>query len=117
MVDLAWVTWTGALFLKRYLRPAAHLHTVVTPDNILIADCCSSGCAVVFVAQISYGCTGIGTALEANSLGESPVLVAGTHEQKKKYLGRMTEEPLQCAYCVTGKITNMMRVAALEGCR
>ena len=55
-------------------------------------------------SQISYGCTGIGTALEANSLAEAPVLVAGSHEQKKKYLGRMTEEPLQCAYCVTGAV-------------
>jgi hypothetical protein len=27
--------------------------------------------------QLSYGCTGIGTAMEANSLAESPVLVAG----------------------------------------
>lgn len=25
-----------------------------------------------------------------------PVIIAGTDEQKKKYLGRMTEEPLMC---------------------
>ena len=37
------------------------------------------------------------TAIEANSLAEMPVLLAGTEEQKKKYLGRMTEEPLKAA--------------------
>uniref|UniRef100_A0A8C4R6V5 Medium-chain specific acyl-CoA dehydrogenase, mitochondrial n=1 Tax=Eptatretus burgeri TaxID=7764 RepID=A0A8C4R6V5_EPTBU len=51
--------------------------------------------------EISYGCTGIHTAMEANSLGTSPLLVAGTKEQQKKYLGRLTEAPLMCAYCVT----------------
>lgn len=34
-----------------------------------------------------------------------PVIIAGNEEQKKKYLGRMTEsggdKPLMCAYCVT----------------
>ncbi|XP_064496616.1 medium-chain specific acyl-CoA dehydrogenase, mitochondrial-like isoform X4 [Pseudopipra pipra] len=30
-----------------------------------------------------------------------PVIIAGNEQQQKKYLGRMTEEPLMCAYCVT----------------
>ena len=45
--------------------------------------------------ELAYGCTGIMTAMEANGLAEAPVIIAGTHEQKKKYLGRMTEAPLQ----------------------
>ncbi len=51
--------------------------------------------------ELAYGCTGIQTAAEANSLAEAPVLLAASHEQKKKYLGRMTEAPLMAAYCVT----------------
>ncbi|XP_067845896.1 medium-chain specific acyl-CoA dehydrogenase, mitochondrial [Heptranchias perlo] len=51
--------------------------------------------------EIAYGCTGIQTAIEANSLGEMPVILAGNEQQQKKYLGRMTEAPLMCAYCVT----------------
>ncbi|XP_078416777.1 medium-chain specific acyl-CoA dehydrogenase, mitochondrial [Cetorhinus maximus] len=51
--------------------------------------------------EIAYGCTGIQTAIEANSLGQMPVILAGSEEQQKKYLGRMTEAPLMCAYCVT----------------
>uniref|UniRef100_A0A8D3DWS6 Medium-chain specific acyl-CoA dehydrogenase, mitochondrial n=1 Tax=Scophthalmus maximus TaxID=52904 RepID=A0A8D3DWS6_SCOMX len=51
--------------------------------------------------ELAYGCTGVQTAIEANSLGQMPVIIAGNEAQKKKYLGRMTEEPLMCAYCVT----------------
>lgn len=51
--------------------------------------------------EIAYGCSGIGTAIEANTLAQMPVILAGNDAQKKKYLGRMTEEPLKCAYCVT----------------
>lgn len=37
----------------------------------------------------------------ANGLAQAPVILAGNDAQKKKYLGRMTEEPLMCAYGVT----------------
>ena len=37
--------------------------------------------------------------MEANSLGEMPVIVAGNDEQQKKYLGRMLEEPIMCVSC------------------
>ena len=39
--------------------------------------------------------------MEANGLASAPVIIAGSEEQKKKYLGRLTEAPLQAAYCVT----------------
>jgi acyl-CoA dehydrogenase len=64
-----------------------------------IGASCMDG--VIVQEEISWGCSGISTAIEANSLAQAPVLVAGTDAQKKKYLGRMTEEPLQAAYCVT----------------
>ncbi|KAG0144937.1 hypothetical protein CROQUDRAFT_672084 [Cronartium quercuum f. sp. fusiforme G11] len=51
--------------------------------------------------EISYGCSGIQTAIEANGLAQAPVIVAGSENLKKKYLGRLTEEPLVAAYCVT----------------
>jgi acyl-CoA dehydrogenase len=51
--------------------------------------------------EIAWGCTGIGTAIEANGLAEAPVIVAGNDAQKKEYLGRMTEAPLMAAYAVT----------------
>lgn len=61
--------------------------------------------ACIITEEMAWGCTGITTAIAANGLGQAPILLAGTHEQKKKYLGRMTEptsgNPLMCAYCVT----------------
>lgn len=52
---------------------------------------------VVINEELAYGCSGVSTAIEANSLAEMPVILAGNHDLKKKYLGRMTEAPLQCA--------------------
>merc|ERR1719220_1575888 len=57
------------------------------------------GCMVT--EKMAYGCTGIMTALEANGLGSMPIMIAGNHEQKKKYLTRLIEEPIMCAYGVT----------------
>lgn len=57
------------------------------------------GCLIT--EKISYGCTGIMTALEANGLGSMPIMIAGNEEQKKKYLTRLIEEPIMCAYGVT----------------
>ncbi|XP_058793197.1 medium-chain specific acyl-CoA dehydrogenase, mitochondrial [Phymastichus coffea] len=57
------------------------------------------GCVVS--EALAYGCTGIKTALEGSGLGQTPVILAGNKEQQKKYLGRLLEEPLVAAYCVT----------------
>ncbi|MEQ2218833.1 hypothetical protein XENOCAPTIV_008681 [Xenoophorus captivus] len=52
--------------------------------------------ACLITEELAYACTGMQTAMEANSLGQMPVILAGNEAQKKKYLGRMTEEPLMC---------------------
>ncbi len=57
------------------------------------------GCIVT--EEFAYGCTGIATAMEANALAAAPVIVAGSDEQKKEFLGRLTSQPLFAAYCVT----------------
>ncbi len=57
------------------------------------------GCLIA--EEIAAACSGIGTALEANTLAEAPVIVGGSEEQKKKWLGMMTEEFKLAAYCVT----------------
>ncbi|KAI9164375.1 hypothetical protein H9P43_008214 [Blastocladiella emersonii ATCC 22665] len=51
--------------------------------------------------ELAFGCTGVQTAIEANGLAQAPVILAGNDAQKKKYLGRMTEEPLMASYGVT----------------
>jgi len=68
-------------------------------------DCGGMGLSIfdscLITEELAYGCTGVQTAIEANSLGQMPVIIAGSDAQRKKYLGRMTEEPLMCAYGVT----------------
>lgn len=55
----------------------------------------------VIAEELAWGCTGIQTALEATGLGQTPVILSGSKEQQKKYLGRLVEQPLLAAYCVT----------------
>jgi len=57
------------------------------------------GCLIA--EEVAWGCTGIGTAMEANTLAEAPVIVAGSDEQKKTWLAPMVKEFRFAAYCVT----------------
>jgi acyl-CoA dehydrogenase len=51
--------------------------------------------------ELAFGCTGITTSFLANVLALTPIKLAGSEEQKKKYLGMLTEEPVMCSYCTT----------------
>jgi acyl-CoA dehydrogenase len=48
--------------------------------------------------EISYGCMGVNTTLAGNSLAALPLMIAGTEEQKKKWLGWLTSEKIYAAY-------------------
>ena len=52
---------------------------------------------VLITEELAYGCTGIQTSFTANTLAATPILVAGTEAQKKKYLGMLTAEPIFAA--------------------
>ena len=51
--------------------------------------------------EMIYGCAGIALNMVANNLAALPLLIAGTEEQKKKYLGRLVEEPAYAAFALT----------------
>ncbi|KAJ6216326.1 hypothetical protein RDWZM_007483 [Blomia tropicalis] len=51
--------------------------------------------------NLSYGCSGISAAITVNGLAQAPLVLAGTDEQKREYLGRCTSEPIQVAYGAT----------------
>ncbi|WP_411016820.1 acyl-CoA dehydrogenase family protein, partial [Salmonella sp. s51944] len=40
--------------------------------------------ACIVTEEMAYGCTGIQTAIEANSLGQMPLILSGNEAQKKK---------------------------------
>jgi acyl-CoA dehydrogenase len=48
--------------------------------------------------EIAYGCAGVNTTVTANMLGAMPLLIAGSDEQKQKYLGWLIREPILAAY-------------------
>jgi acyl-CoA dehydrogenase len=51
--------------------------------------------------ELAYGCSGIQTSMTANTLGLTPLKLAGTPEQKKKYLGWLAQEPIFASYATT----------------
>ncbi len=56
---------------------------------------------VLIAEELAWGCSGIGTAIEANGLAQQPVILGGTEALKRKYLTPMTEQFSLCAYAVT----------------
>src|SRR5262245_43043111 len=51
--------------------------------------------------ELAYGCTGIQTSILANGLALTPIKLAGSEDQKKKYLGMLTAEPIMASYATT----------------
>ena len=56
---------------------------------------------VLLTEELAFGCTGIQTSMTANVLAATPILIAGSDAQKKKYLGMLTSEPVFAAYALT----------------
>ncbi len=51
--------------------------------------------------ELHWGCSGMAASIGLNALAALPVMKAGTDEQKKKYLNRLTRDKQLAAYCVT----------------
>jgi len=51
--------------------------------------------------ELTWGCSGIAVAIIANTLGAAPVMLAGTEEQKRRWLPPLTEEPILCSFGLT----------------
>ena len=48
--------------------------------------------------ELNWGCSGIGTAICANGLGAGPVILAGSDEQKAKWLPQLVDEAILCSF-------------------
>lgn len=68
--------------------------------------------------ELSWGCSGIQTSVGCNGLATAPVMLAGSEEIKKDYLGRLTEAPLLASFCLTepdaGSDVSGMRTTAVK---
>ena len=51
--------------------------------------------------ELGWGCAGMTTTLSANTLGAIPIILGGSDEQKRKYLGMLTSEPALIAFNLT----------------
>ena len=57
--------------------------------------------ACIVNEELSWGCCGFATILGANGLGITPLLVAGSEEQKRRYLPGLTSRPSLAAMALT----------------
>src|SRR5215211_3716967 len=48
--------------------------------------------------ELSWGCAGIAVSIVANTLGSAPVVIAGTEEQKRRWLPPLVEAPILCSF-------------------
>jgi acyl-CoA dehydrogenase len=75
-----------------------------------------SGC--IIEEEMGWGCSGIGTSLMCNGLATAPIVIGGSEETKKKYLGMLTEEPKLASFCLTepdaGSDVSGMRTTATK---
>src|ERR671937_169144 len=51
--------------------------------------------------ELCWGCSGIGTAIVANGLGHGPVILAGTENQKRRWLPPLVERPLLTSFALS----------------
>ena len=94
--------WLRGEFPTEIFRKAWELGLVNTHVPVSAGGLGLGAIEGVLIAEgLAWGCTGMMTAMEANGLAAAPVIIAGSDAQQKKYLGRLTEAPIQAAYCVT----------------
>jgi acyl-CoA dehydrogenase len=51
--------------------------------------------------ELSWGCSGIAVSIIVNNLGVTPILIAGTDDQKREWIGPLLEEPILCSFGLT----------------
>jgi acyl-CoA dehydrogenase len=51
--------------------------------------------------ELAWGCSGIAVSIVANTLGAAPVMLAGTDDQKARWLPTLVESPILCSFGLT----------------
>jgi acyl-CoA dehydrogenase len=68
--------------------------------------------------EFGWGCSGIGTSLMCNGLASAPVVIGGSEEVKKEFLGMLADEPKLASFCLTepeaGSDVGSMRTRAVK---
>ncbi|NCG12045.1 MAG: acyl-CoA dehydrogenase [Planctomycetia bacterium] len=74
--------------------------------NITIPDCYGGGELghmeeAIITEELAYGCAGMAISMTVNNLSSVPIQIGGNEEQKKKWLGMLTEEHCSASYCLS----------------
>ncbi len=73
---------------------------------------------VLIEEEMGWGCSGVATSITCNGLAAAPVMLGGSEETKKKYLGMLTEECIYASFCLTepeaGSDVGAMRTTAVK---
>lgn len=76
--------------------------------------------AAIITEEIAYGCLGVNGTFGANELAVQPILIAGTDEQKKKFLPEFCAKPQLAAFGLTepeagSDVSNVQTRAVKDG--
>jgi acyl-CoA dehydrogenase len=73
---------------------------------------------VLIEEELGWGCSGIGTSVSCNGLASAPVILGGSEQVKKTYLGMLTKAPKLASFCLTepgaGSDVSGMRTRAVK---
>jgi len=89
-------------FPREVIRRAWELglsSTVIPPENDGLGLASVDQCLIT--EEVAWGCSGIGTSVMANDLGLTPIVVAGTDEQKKRWLEPCAADFKLIAFCLS----------------
>jgi acyl-CoA dehydrogenase len=89
--------WPGPVLRKAWELGLLNVHIPEAFNGLGLGT--MDGCLIE--EELGWGCTGISTAMTANTLAQVPVMVAGSEEQKRQWLSPFIEEPRMCSYGVT----------------
>jgi acyl-CoA dehydrogenase len=68
--------------------------------------------------ELGWGCSGIGTSISCNGLASAPVVLGGSEQIKRTYLGMLVEAPRLASFCLTepdaGSDVSGMRTRAVR---
>ena len=70
--------------------------------------------------ELAWGCSGIAVSIVANTLGAAPVMLAGSEEQKRRWLPPLVETPILCSFGLTepnagSDVSGIQTTAVREG--
>jgi len=57
--------------------------------------------AVLVVEELAWGCAGMATSIMCNDLGLTPIVVGGSEDQKKEWLGYLTKSFRMVSFCLS----------------